>query len=133
MDFKSISYPRKISFGLSRGPHRGPYVWEIESTLQEAEEREKRLAERALLYNEPLSFEEIAAVMESYRRSLDQMATIAVEVSEITSFEKIAEAARVSESQIQLLLQRKSVNLSIEDLLRIIVACRSIVAFDFGY
>lgn len=85
------------------------------------------------MYCEPLTAEEITAVMDSYRRSLEQMATIAVEVSEITSFEKIAKAARVSESQIQLLLQRKSVNLGIEDFLRIIVACRSLVAFDFGY
>ncbi|MGE9743739.1 hypothetical protein [Bdellovibrio bacteriovorus] len=133
MHYKPIRYPRRISSSLNCGPHRGPYAWEVEPTPREADERKRRQAERALVYGETLSPEEIATSMESYRRSLEQMATIAIEVSEITSFEKIAEAARVSESQIQLLLQRKSVNLGIEDLLRIIVACRSLFAFDFGY
>lgn len=133
MDSKSIRYPRKISFGLNRRPHRGPYAWEIESTPQELEERGRRTVESARINSEPLSPEEVSSVIENYRRSLGQMAAIAVEASEITSIAKIAETIGVSEPQIQLLLQKKSDNLSIEELLRIIVACGSVVTFDFGY
>lgn len=132
MNSKPIRYPRKISFGPIRGPHRGPYTWEIEPTPQEAEERKRRQTERALLYCELLPAEEITAVMESYRRSLEQMATIAIQASEITLNAKIAEAAGVSESQIQLLVQRKCTSLSVEEILKVITTCRSVVAFDFG-
>ena len=131
MDSK-VRYPRKISFGLNRGPHRGPLAWEIEPTPQEAEESKKRQADRVLVYWEPLPSEEITAVMDSYRRSLEQMATIAIETPEITSNAKIAEAVGVFESQIQLLVERKCSNLSIEEILKVITACRSVVAFDFG-
>jgi|GEM_PF-2231028 len=132
MDSKPIRYPRKISFGLNRGLRRGPYAWEIEPTPQEADESKRRQAERALMYCEPLPAEEITAVMESYRRSLEQMATIAIETSEITSNAKIAEAAEVFESQIQLLVQRKCSNLSVEEILKVVTACRLVAAFDFG-
>lgn len=133
MPYKPIHYPRKISSSLNCGPHRGPYAWEVEPTPREADERKRRQAERALVYGEPLSPEEIATSMESYRRSLEQMAAIAIETSEITSIAKVTEAVGVSESQLGLLLQRNSTDLSLEDILKIITACRSVVAFDFGY
>lgn len=78
MDSKQIRCPRRISFGPIRGPHRGPCAWEIEPTPQEADESQRRQAELALLYCEPLPAEEITAVMESYRRSLEQMVNIAI-------------------------------------------------------
>ncbi len=133
MNSKSIRYPRKISCGLNRGLRRGPYAWEIEPSQQEAEERKRRQADRALVYGEPLSPDQVAAVIGNYRRNLEQMAAIAIETSEITSIAKIAEVVGVSESQIRLLLQRSNTELNLEEILKIISASRSVVAFDFGY
>lgn len=133
MNSKPIRYHRKISFSCNHGPHRGPYAWEIEPTPQEADERKRHLAERALLNSRPLAPVEIAAVMGTYRRNLEQMSAIAIEISEITSIAKIAEAVGVSESQLQLLIQRNDTELSLEEILKVITACRSVIAFDFGY
>lgn len=133
MNSKPIRYPRKISFGLNRRPHRGPYAWEIEPNQQEAEERKRRQAERALVYGEPLSPDQVAAVIGNYRRNLEQMAAIAIETPEITSIAKIAEAVGVSELQLGQLLRRNSTELNLEEILKIITACRAVVAFDFGY